>query len=305
MMAFVSSAWAHPTDCRVESSRRVWCSAPNRSMAAKARTTRCVSLKMNGEAGDAPLTLPPRDYPQLYVQSLEAIRAALKEKVQFLELEFPALRNMATSALNQIADANREHARALATALAADKDAGTVCLVFPDAKEAALATKVFGESTVLPFEVGSLAAAATMQAEREQPAGSTRTLFVVVNPGFNIEEWLQLESLHLGHPSDPILVINGGMDRVRSGYYPRLFYPKLHQTKDRFLCKFEPVFFYKPFGSGLGTLYRKFPADWQTLFHVKDGGGYRLLSQDAQRPEYKVVEQNFRAESIAVYQKRT
>jgi hypothetical protein len=32
-----------------------------------------------------------------------------------------------------------------------------------------------------------------------------------------------------------MVVLNGGLDKVRGGYYPRLFYPGLHAAKDKFL----------------------------------------------------------------------
>ena len=80
------------------------------------------------------------------------------------------------------------------------------------------------------------------------------------------------------------MIFNGELDRVRGGYYPRLFYPKLHQVKDRFLTKFESVYFFKPFSSQPGTLFRKYAEPWQTLYFLPDGSKYKLLQEDDERP---------------------
>jgi hypothetical protein len=38
-----------------------------------------------------------------------------------------------------------------------------------------------------------------------------------------------------GSANPCMVVLNGGLDKVRGGYYPRLFYPGLHAAKDKFL----------------------------------------------------------------------
>jgi hypothetical protein len=44
-----------------------------------------------------------------------------------------------------------------------------------------------------------------------------------------------------GGGGDPIVFINGDSDKVRGGYYPRLFYPGLWAVKQRFLSRFVEV----------------------------------------------------------------
>jgi hypothetical protein len=39
----------------------------------------------------------------------------------------------------------------------------------------------------------------------------------------------------VGAANPCMVVLNGGLDKVRGGYYPRLFYPGLHAAKDKFL----------------------------------------------------------------------
>lgn len=53
----------------------------------------------------------------------------------------------------------------------------------------------------------------------------------------------------------PIVVFNGELDRIRSGYYPALFFPKLGQLAKTFIPKFETAFYIHNFkGSRGGTV---------------------------------------------------
>ena len=54
----------------------------------------------------------------------------------------------------------------------------------------------------------------------------------------------------------PIVVFNGELDRIRSGYYPALFFPKLGQLAKAFIPKFETAFYIHNFkGSRGGILF--------------------------------------------------
>lgn len=56
---------------------------------------------------------------------------------------------------------------------------------------------------------------------------------VVGVAGYNIEEFLDLEKLGKQRPSAPMVIINGNLDRVKSGYYPPIFYPQLNNARGR------------------------------------------------------------------------
>lgn len=94
-----------------------------------------------------------------------------------------------------------------------------------------------------------------------------RRVCIVVNPGFNVNEWLACEQLD---GVRAIVMINGELDRVRSGYYPRLFYPKLWKCNERFLKRFQEVFYVKMLSNG-GTLVREFPECWKLLYWDLEG----------------------------------
>ncbi|KAG5183547.1 hypothetical protein JKP88DRAFT_277561 [Tribonema minus] len=115
--------------------------------------------------------------------------------------------------------------------------------VFAEPGEAKLAAKAFtgGASGSLPFWVTSIEEALRKGAA----SNGGRDLQLVVQPGFNIDEWIQWDTLYAagakarqaagaaGQPS--MVVLNGSLDKVRGGYYPKLFYPGLHAAKDRFI----------------------------------------------------------------------
>ena len=62
-------------------------------------------------------------------------------------------------------------------------------------------------------------------------------------------------------PDTVMVIVNGALDKVRDGYYPGIFFPKLAATVDRFYKKFESVFYLKPISDKgvYGWLYRVYP----------------------------------------------
>eukprot|EP00854_Cymbomonas_tetramitiformis_P009226 gene9226-10931_t len=65
----------------------------------------------------------------------------------------------------------------------------------------------------------------------------------------------------------PIVVYNGEMDRVRSGYYPKLFYPKLGKLAENFLPKFETAYYIHNFkGTKSAVLFRAYPVSTSSSF---------------------------------------
>lgn len=60
-----------------------------------------------------------------------------------------------------------------------------------------------------------------------------------------------------------MIVINGNLDRVRSSYYPRIFYPGLYEAKERFIKYFEPAYYIKPLPGGY--IFRVWPEPWQQV----------------------------------------
>lgn len=81
--------------------------------------------------------------------------------------------------------------------------------------------------------------------------------------GGPVEDWINCEQIHTqcDNPNVVSIIVNGALDKVRDGYYPGVFFPKLAATVNRFYDKFESVFYLKPISDkGLyGWLYRVYP----------------------------------------------
>ena len=78
---------------------------------------------------------------------------------------------------------------------------------------------------------------------------SPAKLWLVIQPGNGgpVEDWVNCEKMAVAQPETTMVVINGALDKVRGGFYPAVFFPKLAATVDRFWKKFEAAFYLKPF----------------------------------------------------------
>jgi hypothetical protein len=78
---------------------------------------------------------------------------------------------------------------------------------------------------------------------------SPAKLWLVIQPGNGgpVEDWVNCEKMGMAQPETTMVVINGALDKVRGGFYPAVFFPKLAATVDRFWKKFEAAFYLKPF----------------------------------------------------------
>jgi len=144
-----------------------------------------------------------------------------------------------------------------------------------------------------------------------QGANSPPALNIVVQPGNGgpVEDWINVETIYdalvllLGSgsgssSSSVILIVNGALDKVRDGYYPPIFFPKLAKTVDRFYRKFETVFYLKPItDKGLyGWLYRTYPEPWQVVLQTvrtkANGDSYiedTVVYTSMERPSYALA----------------
>jgi Domain of unknown function (DUF1995) len=271
--------------------------AVSRSYASRNRALRACAQKTKPTVG----AQVPEDYNALRKEAIASTKAALADGAMLIELQFPAVANMATAALNQLFDANRDFTREFLRAFTPKYPARRINVVFPDEGEARLAKKAWGD---VPFTVRAIPK--SMKAGRPSyvrpveadastsPGGDDGRdggLVVIVNPGFNISEWICMELLK---GRDPIILINGDLDKVRGSYYPRLFYPGLHKTKDRFLSLFEETYYWKQFSNG-GTLLRRYGEEWTLLYRNAANSETSMLTTFRERPQFRVVEDILRA----------
>jgi len=97
-------------------------------------------------------------------------------------------------------------------------------------------------------------------------------LAFIIQPGNGgpVEDWINCEKIHDNSKETNLVIVNGALDKVRDGYYPALFFPKLAATVERFYNRFESVFYLKPItDKGVyGWLYRVYPEPWQVVLQT-------------------------------------
>ena len=211
----------------------------------------------------------------------------LSDGETLLEIEFPATRSNDPS-VTETLDRTRAFTRDFIMDPFFQKLGKRLWVVFPDAKEAFLARSKWGET--LPFVLTSIQGALTDNAKSsERPE-----VIICVSPGFNIDEWINIEKVAVSEPQAKIVTINGNLERLRNGYYPSIFYPGLTASTNRFYKRFKQALFLNPIavaGDRLGAwLYKDgVSSPWQVL--VKQTGAVsRLDSISATEQEPKATD---------------
>ena len=115
-------------------------------------------------------------------------------------------------------------------------------------------------------------------------------LIVIAYPSFNPNEMISVRELYDADPKKrPIVVINGELDRIRTGYYPGIFYPKLIGAMKDFLPKFDQALYLHNYkGSKGGVLYRVYPEPWQ-VFTRRQGQRVNKVYEQETMPTTKEV----------------
>eukprot|EP00965_Chrysotila_dentata_P208761 6184887-Pleurochrysis_carterae.AAC.2 len=184
-------------------------------------------------------------------------------------------------------------------------------LCFPDDKEAELAVDAWPGQAYQSATITTIAEAVrSIGGEPQEPLGAaaaaagervvralgltaappradlakplpTPCLQLIVQPGNGgpMEDWMNLEKLY--QPSVPMVILNGALDKVRTGYYPALFYPEFAKCATRFYSDFEAAYYLRPLG-GIGWLFRVYPEPWQLVRQQRDD--LQLIETFERRP---------------------
>ncbi|XP_066329206.1 protein LPA3-like isoform X1 [Miscanthus floridulus] len=208
----------------------------------------------------------PTDYTELLMQAKEAAESAFKDGKQLLEIEFPRA-GLQTSARFEFV---------------------TFCF-FPEANEVSFARQSAFEGCSLKldyltkpslFEDFGFTTKVKM-ADRVKPEDET---FLVAYPYFNVNEMLVVEELYkeaVVGTNRKLIIFNGELDRIRSGYYPSFFYPKFAELSKTFLPKLDTVYYINNFkGVKGGTLFRCYPEPWKVLRKASSGSYVCLHQQE-------------------------
>ncbi|XP_010439656.1 PREDICTED: protein LOW PSII ACCUMULATION 3, chloroplastic [Camelina sativa] len=241
----------------------------------------------------------PRDYVELINQAKEAVELAMKDEKQLMEIEFPTSglasvpgdgegATEMTESINMI--------REFCDRLLPPEKARTTRIFFPEANEVKFAQKtVFGGTY---FKLDYLTKPSLFEDfgffERVKMVDRVKSedqLFLVGYPYFNVNEMLVVEELYkeaVVNTDRKLIIFNGELDRIRSGYYPKFFYPKLAALTQTLLPKMETVYYIHNFkGQKGGVLFRCYPGPWQVLRRTRNK--YICVHQQESMPSLKEV----------------
>eukprot|EP00897_Mesotaenium_endlicherianum_P010843 jgi/Mesen1/9788/ME000007S09850 len=246
--------------------------APSRKALQRTRQTAVCKVSACGEVA----TLP-EDYADLIEQVKGATQAALADGKKLLEIDFP------TAGLDSVPGdmeggiemtESMRYMREFCSMFVRGREGASTRIFFPDANEVAGAQQdVFGDT---PFQLDYLTKISGFEdigfSRRVKMADRVRPddkVFVVAYPYFNVNEMLAVDELYkeVAEPSGrPVIVFNGELDRIRSGYYPPFFYPKLGKLAKNLIPLFETTYYLHNFkGRSGGKLFRVYPGPWQVL----------------------------------------
>ncbi|XP_057845948.1 protein LPA3 isoform X2 [Cryptomeria japonica] len=244
----------------------------------------------------------PCDYGELLEQVKVATQLALKESKHLLEIEFPTagLDSVSGDAEGGIEmNSNMALIREFCGIFFKPEQATRTRIFFPEAKEVEFAKKTIFEG--VSFKLDYLTKPSLLEdfgfgtkvqmADHVQPGDE---MFLVAYPYFNVDEMLVVEELYkdaVVNTERKMIIFNGELDRIRSGYYPPFFYPKLAALAKNFLPKLETAYYIHNFkGQGGGTLFRSYPGPWKVLRRIN--GKHICLHQQETMPSLKDVALN-------------
>ncbi|KAK1408093.1 hypothetical protein QVD17_39726 [Tagetes erecta] len=259
-------------------------------------SVRSVSSGDSSVQFDAPF---PADYDDLLLQAKEATQVALKDGIKLMEIEFP------TAGLGSVPGdgeggiemtGSMQLIREFCDLLVVPEKATRTRIFFPEANEVQFARKsVFGGAS---FKLDYLTKPSFFEdfgfVEKVKMVDRVKEedeLFIVGYPYFNVNEMLVVEELYkeaVAATTRQMIIFNGELDRIRSGYYPSFFYPKLAALSKTLFPKMETVYYIHNFkGRNGGTLFRCYPGPWKVLRRM--GSRYVCVHQQEEMPTLKEV----------------
>lgn len=241
----------------------------------------------------------PKDYTELLQQAKEATELALKDNRQLMEIEFP------TAGLGSVPGdgeggtemtGSMQLIREFCDLLVISEKVTKTRIFFPEANEVKFARQSIFEGA--SFKLDYLTKPSFFEdfgftekvkmADRVKPEDE---LFIVAYPYFNVNEMLVVEELYktaVSNTSRKLIIFNGELDRIRSGYYPPFFYPKLAALSKTLFPKMETVYYIHNFkGRNGGVLFRCYPGPWKVFRRV--GSTYICLHKQESMPSLKEV----------------
>ena len=100
------------------------------------------------------------------------------------------------------------------------------------------------------------------------------TVFIAAYPSFDPRELVAADKVWKRVEMDEdkrksMIIWNAELCRLRSDYFPNLFYPEMARLKKELIPMVETVYYIHNFkGAGGGALFRCYPGPWQVLLRV-------------------------------------
>ncbi|XP_045813900.1 protein LPA3 [Trifolium pratense] len=262
----------------------------------------CSSVSASGDGNASVQTdVPfPFDYSELLEQASVAVELAVKDNKQLMEIEFP------TAGLESVPGdgeggiemtGSMQLIREFCDRFISSEKATRTRIFFPEASEVDFARQsAFSGAS---FKLDYLTKPSFFEdfgfVEKVKMSDRVKEgdeLFVVGYPYFNVNEMLVVEELYkeaVVNTERKLIIFNGELDRIRSGYYPPFFYPKLAGLTKSFLPSMETVYYVHNFkGRNGGVLFRCYPGPWKVLRRV-GRSKYVCLHQQDTMPSLKEV----------------
>lgn len=224
--------------------------------------------------------------------------------MRLLEIEFPplSLRSVCGDGEGSVEmDANLQHVTDISTNLANNRRAKdeNLRVMFPDEDEMdrGVALKEMQSPNArmsqsfltTPSFLGDVGLDPFKRPVREK-ISSEDSYYLCAYPSFSVNEMLTVEELRSEVPDKPIIVVNGELDRFRSGYYPKVFYQKVGAMSEAFIPQFEAVFYIHNFkGRAPGVLYRKYPGNWKVFRRGRGNEVVECIHEQDHRPTLREI----------------
>ncbi|KAG2426666.1 hypothetical protein HXX76_012977 [Chlamydomonas incerta] len=250
-------------------------------------------------------------------QAQEAVKAALADGAQLVEVEFPSTTLSSVSGDGEGQNEMNASMGYLKTFLGGFRSrAATTRIFFPDNVELAVARSgqtedpAAGRKALDPqfddatFQLGYLTQQNAAWAmfgfyksafDPVKLVKDTDDLLVVAYPSFNPREELsavyELYQQKAKARNMPIIIFNGELDRVRGGYYASVFFPEIAKFgKEMFPLMTTAYYIHNFKGTRPATLFRCYPGPWTLLVrNPLDEEDVRTVWTSEQMPTLKQV----------------
>jgi hypothetical protein len=256
----------------------------------------------------------PKDYTELIRQAHMATEAAMKDGKQLLEIEFPVASLSSVQGDEEGANEmtiSSQYLRKYARMFVDSADRTRI--FFPDKKEMELQFDDVWKQTKFSLDYltkpnGLLDIG--LDVSGYDPLCHVKqedAVFIAAYPSFDPRELVAADKVWSFVRNDDkksFVFFNAELDRLRSNYYPGLFYPQMARLSKEMMPLVTPVYYIHNFkGAGGGVLFRAYPGPWQVLLRLSQEEVVVVHVQDEQ-PSLKTVALDILPRAAVEYMKK-